>query len=471
MERPRVCLIVDNPLRDLDGLVLLGWTLAREGAEVFLVPMYQQAWEVAALCPDLVLVNYLRSNNQELVEAYSECGILVGVLDTEGGIFTSLEEGLTNLVARAEPSNVDLYCLWGQRQYDSFAEHHILPREDLYITGCPRYDFCAAPWKSTLPALEIDGGPMILVNTRFPVIFPRFQRSLEDEIGTMRRLGYGDSYIGESVRQCFLVWAEIVSAVSGLAKSFSQAVFVVRPHPFEDHRIYEQVFRDIPNVKVIREKTVLPWIRSSRLLIQKSCSTAVEASFMGVEPVSLDWMDAPLLNNEVVAAVSHSIASPEVLAEIVGKTLDGQPPSPSLEMSRRRTKVVDDWFCAIDGRSAQRVANAIMETIDKKGTSRAKRRPARIMTHHGLTKAGARNFAGLLGARVLGFDKYDRLRSRLLGRPRAVSKAFDLEEVAQMVNRFSDVAQNSKAVRVERVRNGHCRLKGVAHCSIRLSTS
>ena len=92
MGQPRVCLVVDNPLRDLDGIVLLGWTLAQKGAEVFLVPMYQQAFEVAALLPDLVLVNYLRPNNRRLVEAYSKGGILVGVLDTEGGVFNSVEQ-------------------------------------------------------------------------------------------------------------------------------------------------------------------------------------------------------------------------------------------------------------------------------------------------------------------------------------------------------------------------------------------
>lgn len=467
--QPRVCLIVDNPLRDLDGMVLLGWTLAQKGAEVFLVPMYQQAFEVAALMPDMVLVNYLRVNNQKLVKAYSESGILVGVLDTEGGIFTSVEEGLTNMVARAEPSNVDMYCLWGQRQYDSFIEHHILPPDKLFITGCPRYDFCADPWKSALPRLEDAGEPMILVNTRFPVIFPRFQRGMEDEMSTMRKLGFDDSYIGESVRQCFLVWAEMVNVVAGLARSFSKTVFVVRPHPFEDRKIYQQVFRDIPNIRIIGEKTVLPWINSSLLLIQKSCSTAVEASFMGVEPVSLDWMDAPLLNNEVVAAVSHSVKSREALMDIVGNTLKGRPPSPTSEMSRRRMQIVAEWFHAIDGKSSQRVANAVLQTIDKKGPGRTKGKAAHIVMHNGSTKAGLRSVAGFVGTRVLGFDRYDLLKSRMLGKPRAISKAFGVDDVRAVADRLLQTADNFKPVKVDKVANKHSRLKMVAHCSIRMS--
>lgn len=469
MGQPRVCLVVDNPLRDLDGMVLLGWTLAQKAVEVFLVPMYQQAFEVAALLPDLVLVNYLRPNNQRLVEAYSKSGILVGILDTEGGVFNSVERGLTNLVAKSEPSNVDLYCLWGRRQYDSFIEHNILPKENLYITGCPRYDFCADPWKSTLPRFGMDDGPMILVNTRFPLIFPRFQRGLRDEINIMLKLGFADSYISESVRQCFLVWAEMINVIAGLAKSFSKAVFVVRPHPFEDRRIYEQVFKDIPNIRIIQERTALSWINSSLLLIQKGCSTALEASFLGVEPVSLEWIDAPMFHNEVVDTVSHPAKSRENLFNIVENTLKGNPLCPTLEMRRQREQVVNNWFYAIDGKSSERVANAVLETINKRGNNCVKHNPAKIITHDGFTKAGLKNFVNFVGTRTLGFGKYDKLKSYLLKKPRTISKEFGLKDVRPITDLLSKIGDDFKAVKVENVKNEHCHLKMVAHCSIRLS--
>ena len=469
MEQARVCLVVDNPLRDLDGMVLLGWTLAQKGVEVFLVPMYQQAFEVAALMPDLVLVNYLRINNRKLVKAYSECGILVGVLDTEGAVFNSVEDGLTNFAARSEPSNVDLYCLWGRRQYDSFIEHNILPEEKLRVTGCPRYDFCVEPWKSALPCFEIDDRPMILVNTRFPVIFPRFQRGRKDEINMMLKLGFEDSYIRESIRQSFLVWAEMVNVIADLAKSFSEAVFVIRPHPFEDRNIYEDVLKDIPNIRIKQEGAVLPWIKSSLLLIQKGCSTALEASFLGVEPVSLEWVDAPMLHNEIVATVSHPAKSREDLSDIVENTLKGNPPSPTSEMKRQKEQIVKDWFYAIDGKSSERVADAVLETINKRGNGRVKRKPTKIMMHNGFTKAGLRNFASFLGTRTLGFGKYDKLKSCLLNKPRTISKEFCLEDVQSIINRLSKVADDSKAVKVQNVRNKDCCLKMVAHCSIRLA--
>lgn len=469
MRKARICLVVDNPLRDLEGMVLLGWTLARKGAEVFLVPMYHQVFEVAALRPDLVLVNYLRTNNKELVKAYSKCGILVGILDTEGGIFSNVEEDFTNLVAGCEASNVDLYCLWGRRQYDSFIEHGILPKEKLYITGCPRHDFCAEPWKSTLPCLGENDEPIILVNTRFSLIFPRFQRGLKDEINMMLKVGFKDPYVREYARQCFLVWAEMINVVADLAKFFSKAVFVVRPHPFENRKIYEQIFKDIPNIKIIQEGTVLPWINSSLLLIQRDCSTAVEASFLDVEPVSLGWIDAPMLNNEVIFTVSHHAKSREHLFDIVENTLKGNPISPTLEMKKQRKQVVNDWFYAIDGKSSERVADAILETFERGANKHPKQNSAKILMYNASTKERLKNFVNFLGCRMLGIDKYDHLKSHILRKPRAISKKFSLIDVQTIVNHISKVVSNSKVVSVESLKNEHTYLKMLARYSIRLS--
>ena len=87
----RISLIVDNPDRDLDGLVLLAATLAQRGAEVFLVPMYNQRLEIAALKPNFVLMNYARAANRRLIREYSQDGIAVGVLLTD---FEDGDEGL-----------------------------------------------------------------------------------------------------------------------------------------------------------------------------------------------------------------------------------------------------------------------------------------------------------------------------------------------------------------------------------------
>ena len=110
----RVCLVVDHPLRDLDGLVLLGAHLASRGVEVFLVPMYDKH-EIWLLRPDLVLLNYLRYAHGGFLKACHAADVAVGVLDTEGGERVDF----AMFAAQVEPflPGVRLYCVWGRAQY------------------------------------------------------------------------------------------------------------------------------------------------------------------------------------------------------------------------------------------------------------------------------------------------------------------------------------------------------------------
>ena len=157
-DKPHVCLVVDNPLRDLEGLVLLGWQLAAKGATVTLVPMYEQGFDVPALRPDLVLVNYTRPNNADLIKSYKRAGILVAVLDTEG-IGGKNPDQFAEMVKSAGCTNlVDLYCVWGQAQRAAFLRHDTISTSLVHATGCPRYDFCAMPWRNALPKPSIDAG-------------------------------------------------------------------------------------------------------------------------------------------------------------------------------------------------------------------------------------------------------------------------------------------------------------------------
>ena len=468
MNKKRICLIVDNPIRDLDGMVLLAWTLAQEGLEVFLVPMYSQFYEIAALAPDMVLVNYLRPNNKHLVQAYKNCGILVGVLDTEGGILNDIEEELTNLVLRSNPENVDLYCFWGKMQYDSFVKNNVLPTEKMKVTGCPRYDFCSTKWKGALENLE-ESNKMILVNTRFSLIFPRFNKRIEDEVKTMLDLGFTDDFVRESMRQCFLVWAEMVKTVSDLARKFSEAAFVVRPHPFEQANIYKTLFADLKNVKVIQKGPSLPWIKAAKVLIQRDCSTAVEASFLDVAPLSLEWIEASHLNNPVVSSVSHHVKKKQDIFGMIETLLRGEKLPGENDIIQIRDGIVNEWFYAIDGNSSKRVADAILETLAGQKHLPDKRKLLKTFISNIFSKKGIRGFHGYFGRRVLGTSNFYKIKSSLLNKPSGLAKEFSKKDVIEIVKRIDMTANSEKSIKVEKVSNRDMQLKTAGKYSIKIS--
>ncbi|MGH2372403.1 MAG: hypothetical protein ACRDIC_02840, partial [bacterium] len=192
MDKPRIALIVDHPLRDLGGLCLVAWELARSGAEAYLVPFNWQTREVLALAPDLVVLNYLRPNNESFVDALIAANIGYTMLDTEGGFYGDLAKyGQVMSRNSAHLRALRCMCVWGRKMYDYLAAHPDLTPAQLVITGLPRFDLYA-PWLHDvaigfLPREWREPKPLFLINTKISIANSQFQ-SRQKEIETYVRV-------------------------------------------------------------------------------------------------------------------------------------------------------------------------------------------------------------------------------------------------------------------------------------------
>ena len=77
-----VGLVIDNPERDLEGLVLLGAHLVKMGFSVLLIPFYKQRYVAKTEKIDVLVLNYLRPNNLDVFFEYKRQAIKVAVLDS-----------------------------------------------------------------------------------------------------------------------------------------------------------------------------------------------------------------------------------------------------------------------------------------------------------------------------------------------------------------------------------------------------
>jgi surface carbohydrate biosynthesis protein len=360
-DQPHVCLIVDNPLRDLEGLVLLGRQLATKGVRVTLVPMYEQGFDVPALQPDLVLVNYTRPNNADLIKSYKRAGILIGVLDTEG-IGGKNAAQFAEMVKTAGCTDLlDLYCVWGQAQYSAFLKHGTVKTDLLHATGCPRYDFCAPPWRAALPKPSISGG-YVLINTNFPTVNPRFSSSSAHEEDAMVKAGFTRDFARRFIADAGLAYRGVLDMSIKLAKHFTDVQFVLRPHPFEDVRSYDPL-AELPNAHVIQDGTSLEWINGARLLIHQNCSTAIEAVMLKVEPLSIEWFNTSALRLDAATSVSRSAGSEADLIDLVRQGLDGRLPPVVARTEEARRQIIRDLYTAVDGASSSRITDVVIRTI------------------------------------------------------------------------------------------------------------
>ena len=442
-DQPHVCLIVDNPLRDLEGLVLLARQLASRGARVSLVPMYDQGFDVPTLRPDLVLVNYTRPNNADLIKSYKRAGILVGVLDTEG-IGGKNADQFAGMVKSAGCTDlVDLYCVWGHAQHAAFLKNGTVAANLLHATGCPRYDFCAPPWRAALPEPSVASG-YVLINTNFPTVNPRFSNSSAHEEDAMVKAGFAREFARQFIAEAGQAYRNVLDTSIKLARHFTGIPFVLRPHPFENIRSYD-AFAELPNAQVIQSGTSLEWIGGARLLVHQNCSTAIEAAMLKVEPLSMEWFNTPALRLEAATSVSRSAASEAGLIDLVRQGLDQQLPPLAARTEGARRQIISDLYTAVDGASASRVSDVILQTI---AAGRRGERPSAtpLPSLRGRTAAAVRRAFGYQASSMLrrsyGSAENERRRAGKVFAPDAVNL------ILRRIDKASEDGRRFNAARV-----------------------
>lgn len=421
----RVCLIVDNPLRDLEGLVLLARTLALRGMEPFLVPMYTQAFDVAAIRPDLVVANYARPNNIDLIKAYRRRGIKVAVADTEGAGGRNVAEFISLVRQGGAVGNLDLYCAWGVAQFEALRE---LLGSITALTGCPRYDFCAPNWRPALRRPPVPPG-FILVNTNFPTINPRFSEGAASERRTALKVGFSEEYAEQYHAVANQTLEGIIALIRALAERFPDQQFVLRPHPFENRERYAPL-TGLANFSVHQEGTSLEWIAASSLLLHLNCSTAVEAVMLDKPAVSPAWLDAPALHIPGPSSVSLHARDQRELESLIEAAAAGQPLPVDQQCAEARRAVIVANYRAVDGESSNLVADAIETCLAQPALA------GRLPPPH------PRVAAIRLVQRALGARLWLALVDRLSGgarQARRLAKSFSDRQVQDVLNRLASV--------------------------------
>ncbi len=373
---PRVALIVDHPLRDLPGMVLLAKRLCREGVAAYLVPFNLAEVELLRLVPDLVLLNYYRRSCLWLYEMLASARIPMAVLDTEGGVLESLDAYTGELVAQPElRSLVRRYLCWGPTVARHLVEGCWFDARQVVVTGCPRTDYYASPWREAVArrgdSVRGYDRNLILLNGNFSLGNPGFVSRDDQHRIMVESLGHEPAKVQQwQNRECAAL-RELAGLANVLARRFPQATIVYRPHPFESLATYHGLLESRANLHCVRQGSVDAWVTRARAVIQRSCTTAIEAGLAGVPAFSPHWVESSF-ERPSADRVSVPFESARELVDAVGEALSGAFTTPAV-VRQALTSVIGDWFHAVDGRCHERVAAALLDgiTIDDRAERRA----------------------------------------------------------------------------------------------------
>jgi len=442
----RVALIVDHPLRDLDGMILVALRLASSGVTSYLVPYNAREPELWELAPDLALLNSARSRNDPLVTGLTSSGCAVVVLDTEGGVTPGVEYYLNLVSSNAEVRRrIAAYLSWGSNVATGLIDHGLFEPAQVRVTGNPRFDLYSPPWIRANDVPQKTGdSPLVLFVGNFSIGNPEFG-SAE---AVARAQVQNERFSAEDVRE----WqAKQLQALDGLVKlanltaeTFPETKVVVRPHPFESMTRYREQLENLPNLELTREGSIQSLLPRTSLVVQRGCTTAIEAALTGVPALSARWLP---MHWEIPSteAVSVPCDSPDDVLDAVRALVNGQfrvPPTVAAGLQQ----VIGAWFRAADGSSHEHVADAVLDVLRK--AEHAPDRPAMRESAYGL-RFGSRT--------VDGWRRVSRWLKMVLGLP----PQFSFRRI-RTVSGYSGWRASAKAYSVGTVREAALRLAAAA---------
>ncbi len=442
----KVCLIVDNPLRDLEGIILIAWHLAKQNIVCYLVPMYCQAFDIIAIKPNIIVTNYLRPNNIKLLQRYKKENIKICVLDTEGSPGKNIENFSQFIFNIKDRNLVDLYCLWGHDQYKAFKKNNVFNNQILKITGCPRYDFCIQPYKKTLSA-NFYNEKFILINTTFPVGNPKFTKNYNEEAQAMIDMGYEKEFANQYAKDSFKVNKKIIEVIERVCKEITNINFVLRPHPFESNKPYKKLL-NLPNFEICQTRTAIEWLNNCEALIHLNCQTAIEAVMVGKEPISIEWINTPHLKVEgPPGEINHEPKNFDELIILIKKIVKYGKLKPTAKMVKERKKLISSRFFCDDGKSSLRVSKAIFDHIKSNKYCR-KNSLSYFFNYLGDYKQFIRE--------TFGFKSFHIIRKFIQGEKsefRRSEKNFNLNDVSLVVNKLNKISIKKQIIKVSEVKN------------------
>ena len=131
---------------------------------------------------------------------------------------------------------------------------------------------------------------------------------------------------------------KMMDLIVSLSKRFPDETIIVRPHPSEDVRTWKKFAEKFPNVKVLREGALNPWLLNADLVLQNNCTSAIESMFMHVPCISYRPMTDKRFDQPLPNYLSKNVFTEEEAISVVEKILSGSEVAFDFETYENRSK-------------------------------------------------------------------------------------------------------------------------------------
>jgi len=278
--------------RELYGNISLALEAVRQGWRCVIGTKRAIFDAIEHLPRGVILLKSITTGELERLKYLNSTGHRLACLDVEGLVYTSMEEFVTVRFS-SEPAikETDLLMFWGEIQRDAVAKAYPAYADRMKVTGSQTSDMwrpeSRAFYQEQVDMLKERFGRYILI----PSSFGTANHYMGDR-GNMDIMQRDKMVPAEKHDEFYKFWVayedhvkrifrEFQKFLPELSKAFPDHTIIVRPHPSESHETWKAAAKDLPNVVVIFEGVVSPWLLAAEAILHWGCTTGLEAYLMG----------------------------------------------------------------------------------------------------------------------------------------------------------------------------------------------
>jgi len=372
----RLLIPIENQVRELDPKLLLACVAAEHGFSSVIGSRREMEFNIDAFPRSIYLSKSMTVRSLLFFRVARRFDIEIITWDEEALVHLPPETYFSRRLDSRAIKYVSHLFAWGEDNARLWRQYPHLPEGiPIHVTGNPRSDMLRAElglfYQKEVEEFRARYGDFILVNTNFNHVnaFGPDMNLFKPTKNSGQRAKFGRAARGMSREYAEglrdhkqAVFEDFQDIIPRLEGAFPKNAIVVRPHPTENHAVYQKIADQFQRVHVTNEGNVVPWLMAAKAVIHNGCTTGVEAYVTGTPAISYRASINETYDNgfyRLPNLISHQCFNFEELRDMLQKILDGKL-GPADGDERRR--LIDDHLA---GKAGPLACERMVDVLDK----------------------------------------------------------------------------------------------------------